>query len=76
MLLKRDIKNCTSLVLSLRKVFGLILGYAAMKARVRESWHVKVGYLTTLLTSSTEPGSTAQADISELELAACEMLVM
>ena len=34
---------------------------------------VRLGYLTILLTSSAEPGSTEQADASVLERDACEM---
>jgi hypothetical protein len=49
-------------------------GYVAMKLQVGKSrCVVGLGYLTILLTSSAEPGSTEQADPSVLEDAECEM---
>ena len=44
-----------------------------MKSWVGKCWYVRLGCPTILLTSSAEPGSTEQADASELEVAACEM---
>jgi hypothetical protein len=38
-----------------------------------KSWYVILRYLTILLTSSAEPGSTEQVDASELEREKCEM---
>jgi hypothetical protein len=48
-------------------VFGLIPGYIAIKMQVGKSWCTGSDDLTILLTSSADPGSTVQADASELE---------
>jgi hypothetical protein len=37
---------------------------------VSKAWHFKLGWLTILLKPSAEPGSTEQADASELKLEA------
>jgi hypothetical protein len=38
-----------------------------------KTWRIEVGWLTILLTSPAEPGSTEQADASELALEAWQM---
>jgi hypothetical protein len=45
----------------------LIPEYVAVEIRVGKSWCIKSRYLTILLMSSAEAGSTEQVDVWELE---------